>query len=98
MIRALMNDARNGHKANSDGAIRRYKSKRIGHSANKTIPESQEYIMASHALYGGTVEMNGKKRFMTSTMAQYMDDTGMGTIRGDMRPFEPQFPVKSYKK
>lgn len=73
-------------------AIRRFKCKGQGH-CNAPVPLSEEYRTASHEIYGGQVEVNGKVRFMDNKMAQYMD----GNTTEGYRPLNPQFPVKSGK-
>lgn len=57
-----------------------------------------EYNRASVVIYGRSVEMNGRKRKCTGKTAEYMDGSGLGTVRGDMRPLAPVFPVPSGKK
>jgi hypothetical protein len=57
-----------------------------------------EYNHASSAIYGETIEMNGKPQKVRGKIAEYMDGSGAGKIHGDMRPLEPVFPVPSGKK
>lgn len=56
-----------------------------------------EYNDTSKAIYGETVEMNGKSQKVYGKIAEYMDGSGLGTVRGDMRPLEPVMPIPSGK-
>ena len=61
---------------------------------------TSEYKNRSAAIYGQTIDIDGKKYDIgTSKMATYMDGTGMGPNfdNSDRRPLEPQFPIKSGK-
>ena len=80
---------------NCNSCVRRFKGKGIGHGngGTSTAP-SNEYLVASQAIYGGQIDMNGKIKFMDNKMAQYMD----GNTTEGYRPLEPQFPVKSGKR
>lgn len=80
---------------NCKSCIRRFKGKGIGRSAgNSPIVLSHEYQIASQEIYGGQIDMNGKIKFMSNKMAQYMD----GNTTDGYRPLNPQFPVKSGKR
>lgn len=77
----------------------RLPSKRVENYAPH-VTMTSEYKNRSVAIYGRTVDINGKKYDIgTSKMATYMDGTGMGPNfdNSDRRPLEPQFPVKSGK-
>ena len=80
---------------NCNSCVRRFKGKGIGHGngGTSTAP-SHEYLIASHEIYGGQVDVNGRIRFMDNKMAQYID----GNTTEGYRPLEPQFPVKSGKR
>ena len=57
-----------------------------------------EYNNASSLIYGKTIEMNRRPQKVYGKIAEYMDGSGAGKIRGDMRPLEPVFPVPSGRK
>ena len=63
---------------------------------NDSFPE--EYNNASSLIYGETIEMNRRPQKVYGKIAEYMDGSGAGKIRGDMRPLEPVFPVPSGRK
>lgn len=50
-----------------------------------------EYNNASSLIYGKTIEMNRRPQKVYGKIAEYMDGSGAGKIRGDMRPLEPVF-------
>lgn len=80
---------------NCNSCVRRFKGKGIGHGNGGTsTAASHEYLIASHEIYGGQVDVNGRIRFMDNKMAQYID----GNTTEGYRPLEPQFPVKSGKR
>lgn len=80
---------------NCHSCIRRFKSKGVGHGNGETsTAPAHEYLVLSHEIYGGQIDMNGKIKFMDNKMAQYMD----GNTTEGYRPLEPQFPVKSGKR
>lgn len=80
---------------NCNSRVRRFKGKGIGHGNGETsTAPSHEYLVASHEIYGGQIDVNGRIRFMDNKMAQYMD----GNTTEGYRPLEPQFPVKSGKR
>ena len=57
-----------------------------------------EYNNASSLIYGKTIEMNRRPKKVYGKIAEYMDGSGAGKIRGDMRTLEPVFPVPSGRK
>ena len=57
-----------------------------------------EYNDLSKRIYGESIDMNGTVRCCRNRTAEYMDGSGLGKFRGDMRPLEPVFPLKSGKK
>lgn len=59
---------------------------------------TKEYNNASSLIYGKTVEMNGRHKKVYGKISEYMDGSGAGKIRGDMRPREPVFPVPSGRR
>lgn len=59
---------------------------------------TKEYNNASSLIYGETIEMNRRPQKVYGKIAEYMDGSGAGKIRGDMRPLEPVFPVPSGRK
>lgn len=59
---------------------------------------TEEYNNASSLIYGETIEMNRRPQKVYGKIAEYMDGSGAGKIRGDMRPLEPVFPVPSGRK
>ncbi len=86
------------HKAfddNCNSCVRRFKGKGIGHGngGTSTAP-AHEYLVASHEIYGGQIDVNGRIRFMDNKMAAYLD----GNTTEGYRPLEPVFPVKSGKR
>lgn len=78
---------------NCNSAIRRFKGKGQGHCSTP-VPLPKEYLIASHEIYGGQIDMNGKIKFVDNKMAIYLD----GNTTEGYRPLEPVFPVKSGKR
>lgn len=58
------------------------------------------YSELSCALYGESIEMNGKQKKLNRSMQTYMDGTGMSPSfdNRDRRPLNPVFPIKSGKR
>lgn len=58
------------------------------------------YSELSYALYGESIEMNGKQKKLNRSMQTYMDGTGTSSSfdNRDRRPLNPIFPVKSGKR
>lgn len=81
--------------ANPD-TIRRFKVKVKYQNSPMTAPE---YGTRSRALYGESIEMNGKIKEV-GQVQRYMDGTGMSSSfdNRDRRPLNPTFPVKSGKR
>jgi hypothetical protein len=57
-----------------------------------------EYNDLSKRIYGESIDMNGTVRRCRNRTAEYMDGSGLGKFRGDMRPLNPQMPLKSGRK
>lgn len=85
---------RNAFDENCNSCVRRFKGKGVGHGNGETsTAPAHEYLVLSHEIYGGQIDINGRIRFMDNKMAQYMD----GNTTEGYRPLNPVFPVKSGK-
>lgn len=65
----------------------------------QTSMSASGYSQLSYALYGETIEINGREKALNRSIQTYMDGSGMGPDfdNSDRRPLVPQFPIKSGK-